>query len=58
MHRLNGQNVIHIARKEESLDVDGGGSTTAVGSTYASAEGSIEGGGRDASLVEDSTKSY
>ena len=45
----------NIARKEESLDVDGGGSTVVVGSTYASAEGSPEGGGRDASSIEDLT---
>ena len=45
----------NIARKEESLDVNGGGSTAVVGSTYASAEGSPEGGGQDASPVEDST---
>ena len=45
----------NIARKEESLDVDGGGSTAVVGSTYASAEGSPEGGGRDASSIEDLT---
>ena len=45
----------NIAHKEELVDVDGGGSTTAVGFTYASAKGSPEGGGRDASPVEDST---
>ena len=45
----------NIARKEELLDVDGGGSTVAMGSTYASAKGSLEEGGRDASPVEDST---
>ena len=45
----------NIARKEELLDVDGGGSTVAMGSTYASAKGSLEEGGRDASPIEDST---
>ena len=45
----------NVARKEELLDVDGGGSTVAMGSTYASAKGSPEEGGRDASPVEDST---
>ena len=45
----------NVARKEELLDVDGGGSTVAMGSTYASAKGSPEEGGRDASPIEDST---
>jgi len=45
-------NIVHI---EEVLDVDGGGSTAAVGFTKASAEGSPEGGARDVSRVEDST---
>ena len=44
-----------ILRKEESPDVDGGGSTVAIESTYALAEGSPKGGGPDASPVEDST---
>ena len=35
--------------------LDGGGSTTAIGSTYSSAVGSPDGGGLDASPVEDST---
>ena len=47
--------VSSVLRKEESPDVDGGGSTVAVGYTYASAEGSPKGGGLDASPVEDST---
>ena len=45
----------NIARKEESLDVDGGGSIATVGSTYSSAVGSPDRGGLDASPVEDST---
>ena len=44
-----------MACKEESLDVDDRGSTAAVGSTYVSVEGSPDGGGLNASLVEDST---
>ena len=45
----------NIACKEESLDVNGGGSRAIVGSIYASAEGSPERGGRDASSVENLT---
>ena len=44
-----------MARKEESLDVDGGGSTIVVRSTYVSAEGSPDRGGLNASPIEDST---
>ena len=44
-----------MARKEKSLDVDGGGSIAAVGSTYSSTVGLPDGGGLDASPVEDST---
>ena len=40
---------------DESLEEEGGGSIVVVGSTYSSAEGAPEEGGRDASLVEDST---
>ena len=47
--------VSSILRREASLEEEGGGSTTAVGSTNSSIEGSPDGGGRDASLVEDST---
>ena len=46
----------NIVRIDEVEDVDGGGSTAAVGSTNALAEGSLEGGARDASPVEDSTR--
>ena len=46
----------NLAHKEELVDVDGGGSTTAVGFTYASAKGSPEGGGRDASPIDDLTR--
>ena len=46
--------ISNIAHKEEVLDVDGGGSTTAMGSTNASAEGSLDEGGLDASPIEDS----
>ena len=42
--------VSSMARKEESLDVDGGGSIAAVGSTYSSAVGSPDG-----SPIEDYT---
>ena len=45
----------NIAHKEESLDGDGGGSTAVVGSTYASAAGSLERRGQDASTIEDLT---
>ena len=45
----------NIARKEDLLDVDGGGSMVAMGSIYASTKGSLEGGVQDASPVEDST---
>ena len=45
--------VSNMLRIEASLEEDGGGSTAEVGSTYASAKGSLE-GGRDAP-VEDST---
>ena len=45
----------NIACKEDSLDVDGGGSMVAMGSIYASTKGSPKGGGRDASPVEDLT---
>ena len=41
--------------KEESPNVDGGGSIAAVGFTYISIEGSPDEGGLDASPVEDST---
>ena len=47
--------VFSILHKEELLDVDGGGSILAVGYTYASAKGSLEGGGQDPSPIEDST---
>ena len=47
--------VSNNARKEESLDVDGGGSIAAVGSTYSSAVGSPDEGGLDASLAKDFT---
>ena len=47
--------VSNMLRIEALLEEDGGGSTAAVGSTYASAKGSPNGGGRDASPVEDST---
>ena len=46
--------VSSILHKEESLDEDGGGSTTAVGSIYVTTEGSPD-GGLDAAPVEDST---
>ena len=45
----------NIARKEKSPDVDSGGSTAVVGSTYTSAKESLEEGARDASPVEEST---
>ena len=45
----------NIVRIDEVKDVDGGGSTTVVGSTNDSIEGSPKGGARDASPVEDST---
>ena len=48
--------ISNIARKEEVLDVDGGGSTAAVGSTKSSAVGSPKGEALDASPVEDSTR--
>ena len=35
MIHQNSHNVSNMARKEELLDVDGGGSAVAVGSTYA-----------------------
>ena len=48
--------VSNMLRIEALLEEDGGGSTAAVGSTYASAKGSLE-GGRDAP-VEDSTQGH
>ena len=47
--------VSSMLRKDESLDEEGGGSTTTVRSTYSSAVGSPKVGGLDASPVEDST---
>ena len=44
-----------MACKEESLDVDGGGSRAVVGSTYVLTEGLLDGGGLHASPIEDST---
>ena len=48
--------IFNIVRIEKALNVDGGGSTTTMGSTKASAKGSLEGGAQDASRVEDSTR--
>ena len=50
------RHVSSIVRIEEKDDLDGGGSTVAVGLTNASAVGSPEGGAQDASLVEDLTR--
>ena len=47
--------VSNILRREASLDEEGGGLTAVVGSTNSSIEGSLDGGGQDASPVEDST---
>ena len=47
--------VSNILRREASLDEEGGGLTAVVGSKNSSIEGSLDGGGRDASPVEDST---
>ena len=50
-----GRHVSSMVRIEEDDDVDGGGSTTAVGSTNSSTVGSLVEGPLDASPVEDST---
>ena len=50
--------ISNIARKEESVDVDGGRSTVAMGSTKASAEGSPNEGVQDASPLEDLTRGH
>ena len=44
-----------MLRKDESLDEEDGESTAIVGSTYTLAVRSPEGGGLDASPIEDST---
>ena len=50
------RHVSSIVRIDEEDDVDGGGSTAAVGSTKSSVVGSPKGGAQDASPVEDSTQ--
>ena len=50
------RHVSSIVRIDEEDDVDGGGSTAAVGSTKSSTVGSPEGRALEASPVEDSTR--
>ena len=50
------RHVSNIVCIDEEDDVDGGGSTAAVGSTKSSVVGSPKGGAQDASPVEDSTQ--
>ena len=50
------RHVSSIVRIDEEDDVDGGGSTTVVGSTNCLVEGSPEEGPLDASPIEDSTR--
>ena len=50
------RHVSNIVCIDEEDDVDGGGSTAAVGSTKSSVVGSPEGRAQDASPVEDSTQ--
>ena len=49
------RHVSSIVRIDEEDDVDGGGSTTVVGSANCLVEGSPEEGPLDASPIEDST---
>ena len=52
------RHISSVVRIDEEDDVDGGGSTAAMGSTKASTIGSLEGGALDASPVEDSTRGH
>ena len=49
------RHISSIIRIDEEDDVDGGWSMAVVGSTKASALGSLEGGALDTSPIEDST---
>ena len=50
------RHVSNIVCIDEEDDVDGGGSTAAVGSTNASVVGLLKGGALDASSIEDLTR--